>query len=263
MSIKHSDQSQLEIICLPALSDNYIWLIRRDQSVAVVDPGESQGVEEYVSSHDLEITSILITHHHPDHTGGLKALLAKREIPVYGPAADSIAGVNVKVAEGDTVELPAQQLSFKVMEVPGHTTTHIAFYAPGLLFPGDTIFCAGCGRLFGGTAEQLYHSLEKFKKLPDDTRVYAAHEYTLANLRFAQAADPDNSDRDEWLNHCKTLREEGMPTLPTTMGVERRINPFLRAGEPQVMENIARSRGKRPADALASFTELRAWKDSF
>lgn len=220
-------------------------------------------VEAYLESKGLDLTAILITHHHSDHTGGILALTATRDIPVYGPAAHDIAGVTIGVAEGDEIRLSGPTLTLDVLEVPGHTQTHIAYYSPGLLFPGDTLFSAGCGRLLGGTAEQLHRSLERLKTLPGDTRVYCTHEYTLSNLAFAQAAEPDNTERDAWLQRCKDLRARGLPTLPSTIAVERNINPFLRVDTDKLFAGVGKHVGRKPANAQACFTELRAWKDSF
>lgn len=252
-----------EIIPLPAFGDNYLWLIKVGRQAAVVDPGDGDVVEAYLSAHALELTAILITHHHADHVGGIQTLTAGRRIPVYGPAAPRIPGVTIAVAEGDVVELPEQDIRFQVLEVPGHTSTHIAFLAPGILFPGDTLFSAGCGRLLGGTAEQLHASLQRLKRLPEETRVYCTHEYTLANLAFAVVAEPGNEERDAWYERCRGLRAQGAPTLPSTIGREKRINPFLRTDEERVRHAVASHNGKTPNDALACFTALRNWKDGF
>ncbi len=254
----------MQIIPLPAFQDNYIWLLRRGDAAVVVDPGDAGVVEAYLHAHALKLAAILVTHHHADHTGGIEALLAKRPmLPVFGPAAEAIAGVNRPVREGDEIALPVLDLEFAVLEVPGHTRTHIAFLAPGMLFCGDTLFSAGCGRLLGGTAAQLHASLERLAALPGDTAVYCTHEYTLSNLRFACAADPDNRDRDEWLDHCRRLRDQGLPTLPSTVERERRINPFLRTRALGVVEAVTAHAGHRPQDERACFAALRAWKDTF
>lgn len=248
---------------MPAFNDNYIWTLRHGDQAVVVDPGDPAPVESYLASEGLDLTAILITHHHADHTGGIGALTARRDIPVYGPAAADISGVTVGLVDGDRVALPELDRVFDVLEVPGHTATHIAFLSGDLLFPGDTLFCAGCGRLLGGTVEQLHASLERLKGLPGSTRVYCTHEYTLANLKFAQAAEPDNTERDTWFAHCRRLRSDGQPTLPSTIERERAINPFLRTASASLVKAVTRHTGRRPASDLACFAALRAWKDVF
>lgn len=263
MNFPASGDGALSVVPLPAFSDNYIWMLRRGAHVVAIDPGDASVVQDWLQQNDVRLEAILITHHHSDHTGGILELTRGRDIPVYGPAAHDIAGVTQGVAEGERVELPQLGLQFEVLEVPGHTTTHIAFFGHNMLFPGDTLFSAGCGRLLGGTAEQLHHSLERLKQLPGDTQVYCTHEYTLSNLRFAQAAEPDNPQRDEWLARCEQLRARGEPTLPSKIATELAINPFLRTEEEGVLQAIARHSGKRPQDALQCFTSLRRWKDVF
>lgn len=248
---------------LPAFNDNYIWALRRGNLAVVVDPGDAQVVEDWLGENGIDLTAILITHHHTDHTGGIAALTTQRDIPVYGPAAHDIRGVTQGVSEGDRITLPSLGLGFEVLEVPGHTATHIAFLGHGMLFPGDTLFSAGCGRLLGGTAQQLYRSLERLKGLPGDTRVYCTHEYTLSNLRFARAAEPSNAERDAWLERCQALRDKGLPTLPSTIARECAINPFLRTECVEVRAGVAAHDGRPPRDGEDCFTRLRAWKDSF
>ena len=248
---------------MPAFQDNYIWLLRKGKAAAVVDPGDADVVEAYLHEHGLDLVAILVTHHHADHTGGLRALTAARHIPVYGPARESIDGVSEAMREGDTVVLPDLELEFEVLETPGHTKTHIAFHSPGMLFPGDTLFSAGCGRLLGGTAAQLHASLQRLAALPDETAVYCTHEYTLGNLAFSSAAEPDNGERDRWHATCRALRAGGKPTLPSTIDREKRINPFLRTSAPGVIHTLTARNGAKPSDALECFTALRAWKDVF
>lgn len=263
MNTQHSEIDGLQIVPLPAFQDNYIWLLRMGNTAAVVDPGDAAVVEAYLHEHGLDLVAILVTHHHPDHTGGLRALTAARSIPVYGPAGQSIDHVSEAVSEGDMVVLPDLDLRFEVLEVPGHTRTHIAFHSPGVLFPGDTLFSAGCGRLLGGTAAQLHASLQRLAALPDETAVYCTHEYTLANLAFSSEADPDNSERDRWNETCRALRASGKPTLPSTIDREKRINPFLRTSAPGVIRAVTARNGAKPSDSLECFTALRAWKDAF
>ncbi|WP_110641433.1 hydroxyacylglutathione hydrolase [Salinicola sp. CPA57] len=249
---------------IPAFQDNYIWLLQQDNQdrVVVVDPGDAKPVIAWLEQQDLTLDTILVTHHHQDHTGGLRELIERYSPEVYGPANDAISGIRHHVGEGDECRVLGRR--FEVHAVPGHTLDHIAFYAPGtpgLLFAGDTLFSGGCGRLFEGTPAQMRESLTKLDALPDDTLVFAAHEYTLANLAFAAAAEPDNAARDAYRAECQTARDLDRPTLPTTLGRERHINPFLRIDEPSLLTTL---RQQGPADnSLEAFTTLRAWKDRF
>ena len=263
MNDRYSNFRSCGIIPLPAFRDNYLWLLRRGNAATVVDPGDAAVVEDYLARHELDLCAILLTHHHADHVGGVAELVASRDIPVFGPAAAKIPGTNRPVAEGDEAVLDRLGVRFRVLEVPGHTATHVAYVAPGILFPGDTLFSAGCGRLLGGTAAQLHASLGRLAALPGDTAVYCTHEYTLANLAFAHAAEPENPDRDAWEAECRALRAAGRPTLPSTIERERRINPFLRTSEPGVVAAVSKHSGARPTNAQECFAALRAWKDEF
>ncbi len=257
----------MDIIPLPAFRDNYIWLMHDGTRALVVDPGDAGPVRRFLGEHGLKLAAILVTHHHADHVGGLRELLGERTVPVFGPATEIIEGVSQPVAEGDTVRIEQMGLAFAVLDIPAHTAGHIAYVSlaaqPGLVFCGDTLFSAGCGRLFEGTPAQLARALEKLAALPDDTRVYCTHEYTLSNLAFACAAEPDNPARDAYLRACEALRAAGRPTLPTTIAQEKAINPFLRCAMPGVTDAVATYTGSRPADALACLAALRAWKDVF
>lgn len=263
MNTRHSTTQIPEIIPIPAFQDNYIWLLRVGNHAAVVDPGDASVVESFLAQHDLTLTAILITHHHADHTGGIAALVRQRDIPVFGPTQPHIEGVSIGVGEGDEIDVPGLDWHASVLEVPGHTTSHIAYVAPGILFPGDTLFSGGCGRLLGGSAAQLHASLSRLAALPDDTKVYCTHEYTLANLAFARAAEPHNTARDRWLEHCQNLRAQGLPTLPSTIEREKQINPFLRVDAAEVRTAISAHSRHNPGSSLESFTALRAWKDDF
>ncbi len=255
----------MDIIPLPAFRDNYIWLLHNDRHAVVVDPGDAVPVRQYLARQGLRLAAILVTHHHPDHVGGLAELLAAATVPVFGPAAENIEGVTRPVAEGDTVRLDELGVELSVLDIPGHTSGHVAYYAAGLgaVFCGDTLFSAGCGRLFEGTPPQLAASLAKLAALPDETRVYCTHEYTLSNLAFARVAEPDNAERDEWASRCEALRAANQPTLPSTIGREKAINPFLRCDRPGVVRAVAARAGTAPRDPIACLAALRAWKDVF
>lgn len=254
----------LSVTPIPAFSDNYIWLLRQDTTtdVAVVDPGDAKPVVDYLEREGLNLSVILVTHHHPDHTGGLPEL-AKRYSPrIIGPDNPRIKELDERLTDGDDCRVLGRR--FEVMAVPGHTLDHIAFFGagtPSLLFCGDTLFCGGCGRLFEGTPEQMYDSLSRLAALPEDTLVFAAHEYTLANLRFAQAADPNNAIRDRHLRECQRARELERATLPSTIGRERQINPFLRVDDADVRAAAA-TQGATDSPQT-TFATLRAWKDNF
>ncbi|MCC4116577.1 hydroxyacylglutathione hydrolase [Aromatoleum toluclasticum] len=263
MDDQHSKIRSADIIPLPAFRDNYIWLLRRGPWAAVVDPGDASVVEAALQEHGLRLVAILLTHHHDDHIGGVAELAARHHPAVFGPAGENIPGLTRRVGEGDEVVLDTLDLRFSVFAIPGHTTTHIAYHMPGVLFAGDTLFSAGCGRLFGGTAAQLHASLQRLAQLPGDTAVYCAHEYTLSNLAFARAAEPVNPERDAWLTECEALRAAGRPTVPTSIERERRINPFLRTDSPALLDAVTAQSGQRPADSGECLAALRKWKDVF
>jgi hydroxyacylglutathione hydrolase len=256
--LKHS---MMRIIPLPAFRDNYIWTLHDGRHAAVVDPGDAAPVEAFLAAQGLSLTAILVTHHHPDHVGGIARLLERWPVPVFGPASEPIPGRTRPLAEGERLLVPGLDLELTVLEVPGHTLGHIAYLGHGLLLCGDTLFSAGCGRLFEGTPAQLQASLARLAALPADTRVYCTHEYTLANLAFARQVEPDNPARDDYLAECQALRARGQPTLPSTIGRERAVNPFLRVEEPQVVASLGRWLGHPPANPAACFAALREWKN--
>ncbi|MGL6215834.1 hydroxyacylglutathione hydrolase [Billgrantia desiderata] len=254
----------LSVTPIPAFSDNYIWLLRQDTSpeACVVDPGDAAPVIQALEQEGLSLGSILVTHHHHDHTGGLPELIERYSPEVIGPDNPAIAGLTQRVGQGDTCRVLGRR--FDVHEVPGHTLDHIAFFTAGippLLFCGDTLFSGGCGRLFEGSPEQMHRSLQTLAALPDDTLVFAAHEYTLANLRFAQSADPHNRDVADALAEARRAREHDRPTLPSQLAREKRINPFLRCADPDVRATA--SQHGNTETVQSTFATLRAWKDGF
>lgn len=249
-----------KILLIPAFKDNYIWLLVRDGRAAVVDPGDPVPVMERLEALGLQLETILITHHHADHQGGVAALQARWQAEVFGPEIESITGCNRPLNGGETISVLGQQVT--VMAVPGHTLGHLAYYVPGALFCGDTLFGAGCGRLFEGTPAQMSLSLASIAELPDDTLVYCAHEYTEANLRFAVAVEPVNTALQARVKRVAELRAAGIPSVPSTLGEEKATNPFLRSGEPAViaaaLEHAAVDRSK-----VAVFAAIRQWRNSF
>jgi hydroxyacylglutathione hydrolase len=252
-----------EIVPLPAFKDNYIWTLRDAKRAAVVDPGDAAPVKAYLAQEKLELVAILATHHHPDHVGGIAELVAagRGGVEVFGPRGEPIPALTHPVSEGDRAEIPALSLSFSVLDIPGHTRAHVAYYGAGSLFCGDTLFACGCGRVFEGTPGQMLASLNKLAALPDDTRVYCGHEYTLANIGFALAVDPGNAALLERERRARSLRAAGKPTLPSTLGEERATNPFLRCTEPVVVESANKYLGARVADPVRVFAAIREWKN--
>lgn len=247
---------------LPAFQDNYIWTAANAEGEAVVvDPGEAGPVLE-AAERGLKPVAILLTHHHPDHVGGVAALLERFQIPVYGPFDERIAQPIRQVRGGDKVSVPELGLQLEVLEIPGHTRSHIAFHGGGLLFSGDTLFSMGCGRLFEGSPAQMLASLDKLALLPVDTLVCCGHEYTLANGRFASAAEPENQARDSRMAEVSALRGRGEPSLPSTLGSELACNPFLRIDQPGLLRTL-QDRGLTGNDRVDAFAALRSWKDGF
>ena len=255
----------LRILGIPAFHDNYFWLFHDGVHAAVVDPGDAAPVIAALETHRLLLTTILLTHHHADHVGGVAELARRFDVQVWGPRAEAINGITHRVTEGSSVDISAPAISLSVLDVPGHTRGHIAYVAsePGWLFCGDTLFAGGCGRLFEGTPEQMETSLNKLAALPGETQVYCAHEYTMSNLRFARAVDPDNSALLARYETDQAKRDRLQPTVPSTIALERATNPFLRSHEPAIIRTLQRA-GKLDADIdSASFAALRLWKNSF
>lgn len=271
---------------VPAFSDNYIWVLHHQGDALVVDPGESSGVLSYLHTHQLTLRTILVTHHHADHVAGVQALVDATGAAVVAPATEWLlttgaAAQAQRVAHGDCVE--ALGLQWQVLHVPGHTAGHVAYWCPAvpltqggapqwdattdpaLLFCGDTLFSGGCGRLFEGTPAQMLASLDALSALPDPTLVCCTHEYTLANLRFALAVDPDNQALARWQQVCEGLRAQQRPTLPCTLANERLINPFLRVRSPSVRDAVQRHTSTNSGNSSDTdvFAALRGWKNHF
>lgn len=255
----------MEIKPVAAFADNYIWLIIAPdgRQTAIVDPGDAAPVFAALANHGLEPCAILATHHHADHVGGIVDLLARYPVPVYGPAAENIPGRTVALQDGDEVFLAALQARFRVLAVPGHTLGHIAYHGAGVLFAGDTLFMAGCGRLFEGTPAQMLGSLDRICALPDDTLIYCAHEYTQSNLRFALAVEPGNSEIRERAAACAKLRAAGKPTVPAPLRTEKETNPFLRVRTTPVQSAARIHAGRALGDAVSVFAQIREWKNNF
>jgi len=257
--------AEISITPLPAFSDNYLWLLDRDGHAAIVDPGDPAPVHHALNTRGLTLDAILVTHHHGDHVGGVAALRATGA-RVYGPSGESIDGVDVRLRAGDVITVLGAP--FSVIDVPGHTAGHIAYYTsafdPPVLFCGDTLFACGCGRLFEGTPAQMLDSLDRLSALPATTRVYCAHEYTLANIRFALAVEPDNGDLQRRALEATALRARGEPTIPSTIALDLATNPFLRSDIPAIQAAArARAGAAGAADRAATFATIRAWKNDF
>ena len=262
----------LEYVPVPAFQDNYIWVVSDGENAVAVDPGEAAPVREHLANRGLRLAAILLTHHHNDHVGGVAELLDEARVPVYGPAGEALGALDAAVTRvkgGDRVHLDAPRLDFDVLDVPGHTRGHIAYFQAAdpsgtpHLFCGDTLFACGCGRLFEGTPAQMLASLDALAALPGETQVHCAHEYTLSNIRFARACDPHNDALLAWSREASSLRERGLPTLPTTIAQERAVNPFLRAGDAAVQATLATQLHETVTDRLAAFTLMREWKNRF
>lgn len=265
----------MQVSTIPAFSDNYIWAIHAEElhqrKCALVDPGDARVCIDFIEQNKLQLATILITHHHRDHTGGVQLLLNYANdkgwsVTVYGPDGENIANIDHYVKQGDVVELSYLDQSFSIIEVPGHTRGHIAYYNEadkGTLFCGDTLFSGGCGRLFEGTAEQMLHSLNKLKQLPETTLVYCAHEYTQANLNFARTIEPENSQLIEYELKVQNLRNSDIATVPTSIATESQINPFLRSHVDEVKNQVQSITGKTYSTAVEVFAATRLLKDNF
>jgi hydroxyacylglutathione hydrolase len=255
----------MTLIPLPAFADNYIWMLHDGKNALVVDPGDAAPVLAALAREGVQLQTILVTHHHADHTGGVDVLREATGAQVYGPARETIPEPLQRLAQGDTVS--ALGWTFQVLDVPGHTAGHIAYFCAHtgetpLLFCGDTLFSAGCGRLFEGTPAQMLASLDALAALPGDTRVCCTHEYTLSNLKFALEVEPDNAALVAHNARCQTLRADGQVTLPSSIRLEQQINPFLRSQQPTIMA-AARKFDAASVDQHGVFATLRQWKNQY
>ena len=251
-----------DVMQIPAFKDNYIWLLRKGASAVVVDPGDADPVLEILDREKLILDSILITHHHKDHQGGVAQLLENSSARVFGPALESITGRTQALRGGERISLSSLGAMLQVIAVPGHTLGHLAYYGHGCLFCGDTLFAGGCGRVFEGSYLQMHDSLMHLAGLPDETLIYCAHEYTEANLRFALAVEPGNPALSRRNNEVAALRAKGLPTVPSTLGIEKATNPFLRCHVPEIRW-AAQARGTLGGDEAAVFAAIREWKNDF
>ena len=262
----------LSLVTIPAFDDNYLWLLHNGTHAIVVDPGDAAPIQKKLTELHLQLEAILVTHHHADHVGGVDALRDATGAHVYGPAYEAIPEPVQRVGAGEVVSVLG--IEFDVLEVPGHTAGHIAYFHKGsalhptpLLFCGDTLFSGGCGRLFEGTPAQMLASLTVLAALPDETLVCCAHEYTLSNLKFALAVDGANSDLVTYEAHCQQLRKAGTPTIPSRIGLEKKINPFLRSHTPSVIAAVKQhnpnAQSTNAISATDIFAALREWKNNF
>lgn len=253
----------MKLTAIPAFRDNYVWARHDDTHAILVDPGEAAPILTWLTEHRIRPLAILVTHHHADHVGGILEITARHPVPVYGPANETIPGRSHPLMGGETLTFPELGASFQVIATPGHTRGHIVYFGAGTLFCGDTLFSCGCGRLFEGTAEQMYTSLARIKALPANTQVCSAHEYTLANLDFALAVEPGNADLSERQKQALALRRQNLPTLPVTLASELACNPFLRCEEPDVVVAVAQQCGSAATPGPTTFAALRAWRDTW
>jgi hydroxyacylglutathione hydrolase len=255
----------LNVLTVPAFNDNYLWLVHDGVSAVAVDPGDAAPIKAALKANNLSLVAILTTHHHSDHVGGVATLLQSYDVPVYGPAHDPIPTVTKPLVENDIVTIPELDWQLSVLEVPGHTLGHIAYVAKkeNWLFCGDTLFAGGCGRMFEGTPPQMLASLDKLAALPDNTKVYCAHEYTVSNLRFALAAEPDNQALIARLKAEQAKRDQDVPTIPSNIGLEKSTNPFLRVRQPAIAQQLMTEKRVQSADPVAVFAALREWKNNF
>ena len=259
--------NNITITAIPAFNDNYIWAITHNENktLALVDPGDAKPCLKFIEQNNLTLTDILITHHHRDHVGGIESLINHFDntINVYAPANENIPHAKVNLGEGDNVALNELEIELSVLDVPGHTSGHIAYLYQDNLFCGDTLFSGGCGRLFEGTPAQMLNSLNKFAQLDDNTKVFCAHEYTLANLHFALAVEPDNFELLNYYNQVVNKRNNEQSTIPSSIGLEKAINPFMRTSYDSIKDSAAEYSGQPINNQTEVFATIRAWKDNF
>ena len=253
----------VRIHAVPAFKDNYIWMLEDGRSAVAVDPGDAAPVEGFLARTGLELAAVLATHHHADHVGGLPALVQHWKCPAFGPAREVAAHLDRRLAEGERITVPGIGIELATLDIPGHTAGHIALFGDGRVFCGDTLFACGCGRLFEGTPRQMVDSLGKLARLPGETRVYCGHEYTMANIRFAEAVEPGNAELGRRRERDAAKRARGEPTVPSTIAEELATNPFLRCTEPEVIAAAERRAGRGLASAVEVFAEIRDWKNAF
>lgn len=262
-------RDDIQLIAVPAFSDNYLWMVCKDDRAVVVDPGQAGPVQTILQQHQLTLEAILLTHHHNDHVGGVLELQRETQAIIYGPAHENLPACDHPMSEGDTVNLPGVALSLSVLDVPGHTAGHIAYHGTlghqkqAIVFCGDTLFAAGCGRLFEGTPAQMLDSLTKLAKLHSDTLICCAHEYTLANLKWALAVEPHNAALRERMTSAARLREQNLPTLPSHLQLELDTNPFLRTSQASVAASASVYAKQTLDQPTAIFATLREWKNNF
>ncbi len=255
----------VEVFPVRAFSDNYIWMLvdAHKQYAACVDPGDAKPVNLFLEKQQLKLSHILLTHHHFDHTGGVASLMEQHQPALFGPASETLPCEPVRLVEGDKIQLETHQLELSILDLPGHTAGHIAYYGEGKLFCGDTLFACGCGRLFEGSPEQMHHSLSKLADLPDNTEIYCTHEYTQSNIQFALAVEPDNTELQKQRHWVEEQRKQDLPTLPSNIGLEKATNPFLRCREHTIKAAADRYTGTALDSPVAVFAAIRKWKDSF
>jgi hydroxyacylglutathione hydrolase len=253
----------LAIHAVPAFKDNYIWVLEDGKSAVAVDPGDDKPVERFLEDRSLELAAVLATHHHADHVGGLPALARHWKCPTFGPAREVEASLDRRLSEGDRITVPGLGIELGTLDIPAHTAGHIALFGNGVVFCGDTLFACGCGRLFEGTPAQMVDSLGKLARLPGETRIYCGHEYTMANIAFAEAVEPGNRELSKRKTRDAAKRGRGEPTLPSTIAEELATNPFLRCSEPEVVASAERHAGRKLKSPVEVFAEIREWKNSF
>jgi hydroxyacylglutathione hydrolase len=253
----------MAIHAVGAFKDNYIWIVEDGRHAVAVDPGDARPVHDFLAKTGLTLSAVLATHHHADHVGGLPELAQRYKCPTFGPAREVAAHLDRRLTEGESFEVPGIGIDLTVLDIPGHTAGHIALYNADMLFCGDTLFACGCGRLFEGTPAQMVDSLGKLARLPAATRVFCGHEYTLANIKFAQAVEPANAKLAERAQRDAAKRGQGEPTLPSTIGEELATNPFLRCTEGAVVASAEKHAGRKLPGQVEVFAEIREWKNRF